>query len=217
VPPGATLGQLNPDQLDALGKAGLLNRRRSPPAELNDLGLGPTSPVAVSPFPTGIDGVGVGNNLPPGLPLGDVSQPGALYVGTGGVGTGGLSSLYGVRGSPGGLSAGNLGYTVNPGPLGERAARCRRDHPVGETMLSEGMGGMPYLPGMFGGMGQGQGQRDRTRNTWLKEDEEVWGTEPEVAPAVVGRNGRRSVPNDPDLPPDEPPNVPGENRQYRRR
>jgi hypothetical protein len=40
----------------------------------------------------------------------------------------------------------------------------------------------------MGGMGGGQGQsKDRQRNTWLTEDEEVWGTDPECAPAVVGR------------------------------
>ncbi|WP_261562287.1 hypothetical protein, partial [Frankia tisae] len=48
--------------------------------------------------------------------------------------------------------------------------------------------GMPFMPmgGMGGGPGQGQ-SKERQRNTWLTEDEEVWGTDPECAPAVVGR------------------------------
>jgi hypothetical protein len=219
VHPGETLGELSPDQLDALQKGGLLNQTPVTPDELTDLGLGATSTVDTSLFPTGVNGVDVGNNLPLGnLPLGDVSGPGALYTGNGGVGTGGLSSLPGVGGTAGGLSASNLGTD----PIGvEPAVTSAEGTVVGETgMYLPGMmgGGMPYMPGMFGGMNPGQGQqRDRTRSTWLKEDEEVWGTEPDVAPAVVGRKGRGSVTNDPELPPEEPPTAPGEIRPYRRR
>jgi hypothetical protein len=46
----------------------------------------------------------------------------------------------------------------------------------------------PYMPPMMGGMGQRDGQsKERQRSTWLTEDEEVWGTDPEVSPAVIGR------------------------------
>jgi hypothetical protein len=42
--------------------------------------------------------------------------------------------------------------------------------------------------GMMGGQGQGQGQgQERERSTWLAEDEDVWGTDPEVGPQVLGR------------------------------
>ena len=37
------------------------------------------------------------------------------------------------------------------------------------------------------GMG-GQQQQERERTTWLSEDEDVWGTEPQVGPAVLGRD-----------------------------
>jgi hypothetical protein len=43
---------------------------------------------------------------------------------------------------------------------------------------------------MFGGMGGqggGQQQQDRERSTWLAEDEDVWGTDPDAVPAVIGR------------------------------
>ncbi|MCL9796328.1 hypothetical protein MXD58_018895, partial [Frankia sp. AgKG'84/4] len=61
--------------------------------------------------------------------------------------------------------------------------------------------GMPFMP--MGGMGAGQagqGQsRERQRNTWLTEDEEVWGTDPECAPAVIGRTDG-TAPADPEAP-----------------
>ncbi|HEY3506079.1 MAG TPA: hypothetical protein VGN37_25240 [Actinocatenispora sp.] len=50
--------------------------------------------------------------------------------------------------------------------------------------MAGGMGGM-------GGMGGGQQNQDRQRTTWLSEDEKVWGTDPDIAPAVLGRNNRR--------------------------
>ncbi|WP_051797186.1 hypothetical protein [Catenuloplanes japonicus] len=54
---------------------------------------------------------------------------------------------------------------------------------------SPGMGGMPMMGGMGGGMpgGKGGDDKERERKTWLEEEEEVWGTDPDVAPAVVGR------------------------------
>jgi hypothetical protein len=42
--------------------------------------------------------------------------------------------------------------------------------------------------GGMGGMGAGAAQgNERERNTWLQEDEEVWGANPDVHTAVVGR------------------------------
>ena len=43
--------------------------------------------------------------------------------------------------------------------------------------------------GMMGGQGMGQGQgQERERSTWLAEDEDVWGTDPDVGPQVLGRD-----------------------------
>ncbi len=39
---------------------------------------------------------------------------------------------------------------------------------------------------MMGGAGQQQQERERT--TWLSEDEDVWGTDPQIGPAVLGRD-----------------------------
>ncbi|WP_414945466.1 hypothetical protein [Amycolatopsis sp. cmx-11-32] len=53
--------------------------------------------------------------------------------------------------------------------------------------------GVPFYPPMAGGPGgAGQGKSERDRTTWLAEDEKTWGTDPAVAPAVLGRRGRRS-------------------------
>jgi hypothetical protein len=48
---------------------------------------------------------------------------------------------------------------------------------------------MPFMPPMMGGGAGAQGnEKERERTTWLAEDEEVWGTDPDCVPAVVGRD-----------------------------
>ncbi|WP_455362409.1 hypothetical protein [Streptomyces sp. SYSU K21746] len=53
-------------------------------------------------------------------------------------------------------------------------------------------GGTPFLPPIAGGGGapdqQTQTQSgERARDSWVPEDEDVWGTEEGGAPAVIGR------------------------------
>ncbi|MGW0949952.1 AAWKG family protein [Streptomyces sp. NPDC002623] len=53
-------------------------------------------------------------------------------------------------------------------------------------------GGTPFMPPMGGGGAGGPGQQqtesgDRVRDTWVQEDEDVWGTDEGGAPAVIGR------------------------------
>lgn len=55
-------------------------------------------------------------------------------------------------------------------------------------------GGTPFLPPMAGGGGGGApGQQtqtqsgDRARDSWVPEDDDVWGTDEGGAPAVIGR------------------------------
>lgn len=52
-----------------------------------------------------------------------------------------------------------------------------------------GTSAVPFFPPMAGmGMGMGQQPQERERTTWLAEDEEVWGTDPqEAGPSVIGR------------------------------
>jgi hypothetical protein len=48
-----------------------------------------------------------------------------------------------------------------------------------------GMGGMPFMPGM-GGQPGGE-KKERERQTWLSEDEKVWGTHVTASLGVIGR------------------------------
>ncbi|WP_405740075.1 hypothetical protein OG422_04895 [Streptomyces sp. NBC_01525] len=61
------------------------------------------------------------------------------------------------------------------------------------TSSSGGKNGssVPVFPPMANGMGGGKGQenQERERTTWLAEDASVWGTDPEMAPTVLGRPG----------------------------
>ncbi|TCB95430.1 hypothetical protein E0H26_19750 [Micromonospora zingiberis] len=68
----------------------------------------------------------------------------------------------------------------------------------------------PMMGGMGAGAGGGQAEKDRERKTWLAEEEEVWGTDPDVTPSVIGRvdtadeldpdRAYPSVPQGPDSP-----------------
>ncbi|MEV4844665.1 hypothetical protein AB0K20_15805 [Micromonospora matsumotoense] len=126
---------------------------------------GTTNPSAQ--FPTDVDGVDVGN-------LGGGS-PGESS--TSGVALG--SELAALLGEPAG---------VGPGGTGAR----------GTESAASTAGGFPMMPPMggMGGMGGGgqQGEKDRERKTWLEEEEDVWGTDPECGMAVIGRTAQSEEP-----------------------
>ncbi|MFJ3671523.1 AAWKG family protein [Streptomyces sp. NPDC090106] len=48
--------------------------------------------------------------------------------------------------------------------------------------------GMPFMPPGAGQGSQATQSEGRTRTTWLSEDEEIWGTDEDAAPAVLGRD-----------------------------
>ncbi|GAB2922096.1 hypothetical protein GCM10027280_06650 [Micromonospora polyrhachis] len=194
----------------------------------------PKPPVDINPFPTTVDGLEVspkpGKGSTGGLPtFGDVTIPGvATFPSLPGVqvGTGGLSSVPGISGSAGVLSQDKLGLPVG-GPGGAGAATGATGTGTTQTTGDNSLGGMPYMPGMlggapgmYGGGGHRSGQdRDRQRTTWLKEDEKVWGTDPDCAPAVVGRRGRKTRSDDDgyddyDKPVDERTGTQDERRPY---
>ncbi|MBM7075245.1 hypothetical protein [Micromonospora humida] len=130
-------------------------------------GLGDDTTNPSAQFPTDVDGVDVGN-------LGGGS-PGESS--TSGVALG--SELAALLGEPAGLG---------PGGSGAR----------GVDSAGSAAGGFPMMPPMggMGGMGGGgqQGEKDRERKTWLEEEEDVWGTDPECGMAVIGRSEHAEEP-----------------------
>ncbi|AUI57253.1 hypothetical protein [Amycolatopsis sp. BJA-103] len=95
---------------------------------------------------------------------------------------------------PGSLGGGRSGVSPEvPSPGGKTVTPpAAGQGPLGGPKGTSG-NGVPFYPptaGGPGGAGQGKGERDRT--TWLAEDEETWGTDPTVAPGVLGRRRRRS-------------------------
>jgi len=94
-------------------------------------------------------------------------QPGNGLPGSGLPGTGlaGLEGLPGTAGSPG----------AGGGTSGD----------------SQGGAGVPFFPPMMGGAGgmggPGEKPQERERQTWLSEDEAVWGTHVDAGSGVIGR------------------------------
>src|SRR5207248_532512 len=86
-------------------------------------------------------------------------------------------------------------------PLGEsRAAGAGADGGAGS-----GAGGVPFFPPMAGGVGgAGDKPKERERQTWLSEDESVWGTGEEAGIAVVGWPGGEQPYDEEPLPPSRP-------------
>ncbi|WP_051173993.1 hypothetical protein [Amycolatopsis orientalis] len=105
---------------------------------------------------------------------------------------------------PGSLGGGRIGVSselsssLSPAPGGKTAGvTAATGPPLGGPKTTAGTGtgnGVPFYPpsagGAGAGAGQGKGERDRT--TWIAEDEETWGTDPTVAPGVLGRRKRRA-------------------------
>jgi hypothetical protein len=128
--------------------------------------------------PSGNAGVALG---PLGSPPSDYSGPGPLPGVAAGAGSRVLSSGgfgVGAESGLGGLTSNGAG--VQGGPSSTSGAG---------TAGANGAGGYPFMPPMTGaGAGSSANEKERERTTWLTEDEEVWGTEPDVVSAVVGRD-----------------------------
>ncbi|XVU26725.1 hypothetical protein ACQPZJ_06630 [Actinoplanes sp. CA-054009] len=116
-------------------------------------------------------------------------------LGGGGLGDGGLGG-GGLGG--GGLSGGGLGGSTGSGtPIGALGAGAAgvAAGTAASALTPGASGGYPPMMPPMGGMGQmgGNQEKERERTTWLAEDEEVWGTDPDVSPAVVGRDEHGDV------------------------
>jgi hypothetical protein len=159
-PPGGNAGKLPP--LSGLGRTGL---PQGGMPNGGNLGGGPSS----------------GLHLPLGSPPGAAGGPpgsGLTSVGSGPAGVGGGPA--GVGGGPAEAGAGLVPSQLNGGSPGAAGSAG--------TPGSEGGGGVPFFPPMMGGgAGAGEKPQERERQTWLSEDEAVWGTEVDASSGVIGR------------------------------
>ncbi|WP_026124453.1 hypothetical protein [Nocardiopsis baichengensis] len=131
---------------------------------------------------------------------GSVDMPGSGLQGSGpaGVGADGLGGT--ASSGPGASALGGAGAPQDPASgYGGGAAGTGGSGTVGAggsgAGAAAGGGGSgspmmpPMMPPMGGGAGAGGPQQERTRSTWLTEDENVWGTADRGGPAVLGRPG----------------------------
>jgi hypothetical protein len=125
-------------------------------------------------IPDGSNGGGSGS-VDTGTETARAGAGGISGAGAGGLGSG--SGPGGIGTGAGGAGAGvGAGTPVSVGPGGMGA---------GGAMGRGGMGGMmPMMGG--GGAGAGAGGEEQERNTWLEEDEDVWGTGDDGPPSVLG-------------------------------
>jgi hypothetical protein len=95
--------------------------------------------------------------------------------------TGAPSRIVGGFGGAGGGPGGGLGGADG---LGGAAGAA------GAPGAGNGSGGVPFFPPMMGGGGGmgggGDKPQERERQTWLSEDEEIWGTRVTLGPGVIG-------------------------------
>lgn len=155
-----------------------------------------------SNLPGGGGGGGAGDfsNLPGG---GGGGAPGGDFSNLPGGGGGGAPG-GGGGGAPGG-GAGGFGNSPGGGFGGEGWSDWSGQNPTSEndgsqvTGSSGGQrGGMPMMPPMMPPMGGNQGDsKERERQTWLSEDDKVWGTNNDAGNGVIG------LPNDPSHETDE--------------
>ncbi|GAB3662475.1 hypothetical protein GCM10027589_25340 [Actinocorallia lasiicapitis] len=130
---------------------------------------------------------GPGNGYGPnGSPWGSGFGPG-FGPGSNGSGSGRPRSFtFSGEVPPGGLS----GFGGTPrvgGAFGVIGAEAAEQRAAAAARGNRPMGmGMP-MGGMLGGAGgSGRGGQEHERTTWLSEDEEIWGSDDDVAPPVIG-------------------------------
>jgi hypothetical protein len=115
--------------------------------------------------------------------VGALTSPvGVAGLGATGPGVGGTPLLTSTLGSPGGAAVQTVPVSSGAFVPAAQTAAAAGESPF--PMYSPMAGG-----GMMGGQGMGQGQgQERERTTWLAEDEDVWGTDPDIGPEVIGRD-----------------------------
>jgi hypothetical protein len=147
-------------------------------------GGGPNGLVDLGKSPNGVNGANGGLDIGPG---GFGSDPGKGF-GSGADLLGANGGAGNPLGGPGGLdNTGTNGLNGTSGLLNSGAPGA--DGTPGSPN-GDGSGGVPFFPPMMGGGGAGAGgekPQERERQTWLLEDEEIWGTRVNVRSGAIGR------------------------------
>jgi hypothetical protein len=147
----------------------------------------------------GDGGFGGGNGAGDGLGGGAGAGGGGFGGGGAGGGLGGGAGGFGGGGAGGGLGGGGLGgglggngseLTASPFSASGGAPGLGGAGASGGSSSGNQAGGVPFYPPMMGGGGAGAGgdkPQERERQTWLSEEEEIWGTNVNVGSGVIGR------------------------------
>ncbi|MFG1610223.1 WXG100 family type VII secretion target [Actinoplanes sp. NPDC049265] len=124
-----------------------------------------------------------------GMDFGSQAYGGNGTWAAGGGGGGGSGAGFG-GGSGFGGGAGSAPVTAGGTPLGglTSGAGALGGTSAAAMGASGSPGGAPMMPPMMPPGAAGNQDKERERTTWLAEEEEVWGTDPDVSPAVVGRD-----------------------------
>lgn len=132
-------------------------------------------------------------------PLGSVLGETGMDFGTEAYGGNGTWAAGGGGGGSGGFEGGGYSGAGGSGGNGQNAGGT----PIGglgsstgglsnSTAATAGAAGTsgypPMMPPMMPPGAMGNQDKERERTTWLAEDEDVWGTDPDVSPAVIGRD-----------------------------
>ncbi|MET7685126.1 AAWKG family protein [Streptomyces sp. NPDC005423] len=127
--------------------------------------------------------------------LGGGVSSGAGLTGSSGLNPGALAAASRMGGLNGEMTAAERvrsGYADADAGSGIARTAAARSATTTEQAAARATtsSGMPFMPP---GAGAGQGgqatqSEGRNRTTWLSEDEEIWGTDEDTAPAVLGRD-----------------------------
>jgi uncharacterized protein YukE len=123
-----------------------------------------------------------------GLPGEDLSASGDAAMGEG-MGSGGGFPMMGMGGMSGGAQGDGIGRdrtswtTEDEGTWGPDGAASGG---AGDAMAEDGMPGGGMMP-FSGASGQGQ-DRDRSRQAWMSEEEDLWGGGQQAVPPVINQN-----------------------------